>query len=80
MISVLFGLYGRFGALLLILFLVGVSLGMHNFWAVPADQYQAQLGNFSKNFAVAGGLLFMVAFGPGSWSLDALKAPRSWTK
>lgn len=76
-VSVLFGLYGRVGALLLIVFLLGVSLGMHNFWAVPADQYQSQLGNFSKNMAIAGGLLFVVAFGPGPWSLDALRRRKS---
>ena len=69
--------YLLFGLSLLIVFLLGVSLGMHNFWAVPADQYQSQLGNFSKNMAIAGGLLFVVAFGPGPWSLDALRRRKS---
>ena len=32
---------------------------------------QMQLIMFMKNFAIAGGLLFVATFGAGSWSLDA---------
>ncbi len=36
----------------------------------PADQ--GQMISFMKNLAMAGGFLFIVANGPGAWSLDAL--------
>ena len=31
---------------------------------------QTQMIMFMKNLAIAGGLLFVLAFGPGEWSLD----------
>lgn len=37
-----------------------------------ADQMQMIM--FMKNFAMAGGLLYVVAFGAGAWSLDAWRA------
>lgn len=47
------------------------SFIFHAYWAVPADQaYVTQL-LFFKNIAVAGGLMALVAFGAGGWSLDA---------
>ncbi|WP_321339722.1 DoxX family protein [Breoghania sp.] len=39
------------------------------FHYLPADQ--GQMISFMKNLAMAGGFLFIVANGPGAWSLDA---------
>ncbi len=70
----LLGWQGRLGALLLVLFMVPVTLTMHSFWNVPADQVQMQTLSFMKNFAVVGGLLFVMAFGPGPFSIDGARA------
>ncbi len=66
------GFATRVGALLLVVFLVPVTLTMHNFWAVgdPAAR-QMQLVNFMKNVSMLGGALVIFAFGAGALSIDA---------
>lgn len=41
-----------------------------------ADQMQMIL--FMKNFAMAGGLLYVVAFGAGAWSLDGRRSNKTY--
>ncbi len=60
----------RWGALLLVVFMIPTTLIFHNFWAVDAAQYQNQFNHFMKNVAMIGGLLYMMAFGAGPLSLD----------
>lgn len=72
----LFGWQGRVGALFLILFLIPVTLLMHNFWSAAPDQAQQQLGHFMSNFGLVGGLLFVMAFGPGPYSIDGARAAK----
>ncbi len=64
----------RLSALVIAVFTVVAGVFFHNFWAAPADQVMMQQINFFKNLAIAGGLLFIAAYGPGSWSLDARTA------
>jgi putative oxidoreductase len=65
-LAVLLGWQTRIGAFLLAGFCVLSALIFHaNF----GDQMQSI--NFMKNMAMAGGFLFLVAGGPGAWSLDA---------
>jgi putative oxidoreductase len=72
-LSVLLGYRTRFGALLLVLFLVPVTLVMHDFWgASDAMTYELQKVMFLKNLAMLGGALFLSYFGGGPLSLDAL--------
>jgi len=75
-LSLLFGFKARFGALLLVIFLLAVTPVFHSFWNVPAAQVQEQMGNFMKNFALLGGLLFIMAYGPGPFSVDEARANR----
>jgi putative oxidoreductase len=75
-LSVLFGYQARVGALLLVLFLIPVTIIMHNFWAANPDQVMSQTMNFAKNFTIAGGLLFIMAYGAGPWSLDGARAEK----
>jgi putative oxidoreductase len=68
--SLLLGYRTRLGALLLIIFMIPATLIFHtNF----ADQVQVIM--FMKNLSMIGGLLMVVAFGPGGISLDAPRAP-----
>lgn len=67
----LVGWRSRLSALVIAVFTVVAGAIFHNFWAAPADQVMMQQINFFKNLSIAGGLLFIAAFGPGAWSLDA---------
>ena len=57
-------------AALLAAFAVLAGLLFHQFWAVPDAQYAAQLNNFLKNIAIAGGLLMFVVHGGGKLAAD----------
>jgi len=71
-LSVLLGYRARIGAWLLVVFLVPVTLLMHNFWAVKDPMMaQMQITMFMKNLAMLGGALLISQFGAGPWSLDA---------
>ncbi|HEY8379146.1 MAG TPA: DoxX family protein [Nannocystis sp.] len=73
---VVLGYRARVGAWLLVLFLVPVTLMMHNFWAVPDPAgRQLQQIMFMKNISLIGGALLLAYFGAGPYSLDA-RAPR----
>lgn len=76
-LSILFGYHARIGALLLLLFLVPVTLIMHDFWNVtdPAMR-QMQMASFMKNLALMGGVLMFLHFGAGPYSLDASRRRR----
>jgi putative oxidoreductase len=67
----LVGWQARWVALIMALFTIGAALFFHKFWASPPDQQLMQNINFFKNMAISGGLLFVYAFGPGAYSLDA---------
>ncbi len=66
----LFGWKARWAALGLAIFVAVITPIFHNFWASPPAQLAAQQLNFYKNMAILGGLLLLVAFGPGGWSVD----------
>jgi putative oxidoreductase len=70
-ISVLLGYRARFGALLLLLFLVPVTLIMHRFWGL-ADPQAAMLQKimFLKNLSLMGAALMIMYTGSGPYSLD----------
>jgi putative oxidoreductase len=76
-VMVVLGLYTRIGALALLVFLVPVSLIMHNFWTLPEGPERMNLMiNFMKNVSIAGGLLFVMALGAGPLSIDAWRERR----
>lgn len=76
-LSVLLGYRARLGAWLLILFLVPVTLAMHNFWAVKDPvMAQIQMADFAKNIGLIGGALVVAQLGAGPWSLDARRPSR----
>jgi putative oxidoreductase len=71
-LSILLGYRARLGAWLLAIFLVPVTLTMHNFWAVKDPMMaQMQMAMFMKNLSMLGGVLLISQFGAGPWSLDA---------
>lgn len=69
-LAILLGWKARWGALLLLLFLIPVSLLFHNFWALAPELAKLQMILFMKNVAIAGGLLYVAATGAGCFSID----------
>lgn len=64
-ILILLGFWTRFGALLIIIFLVIVTPWMHR----PLSD-KIQFIMFMKNLSMLGGALIIAAFGPGEISID----------
>ena len=64
------GWKSRYAAWLLALFCVIAAFAAHRFWQFDAAQAGNQMNHFMKNFAIAGGLLFLAVAGPGSLSVD----------
>lgn len=70
-LSILVGYKSRYGAWLIVLFLVPVTLMMHQFWEI-ADPLKAasEQASFMKNIALIGAALLIAYFGSGPLSLD----------
>jgi putative oxidoreductase len=68
---VLVGFEARWAALGIAIFTAVITFIFHAYWNVPVDQMMMQKQAFFKNIAVVGGLLTIVAWGPGAWSVDA---------
>lgn len=73
-LSVLFGFKTRWGAWLLVGFLVPVTYMMHQFWTIEDPMTAAmQQSMFFKNLSMLGAALFFARMGAGPLSLDARK-------
>jgi putative oxidoreductase len=70
-LSVIFGYKARFGAALLLTFLVLASYYFHPFWNLQRQAQQEQMIQFMKNLSMMGAMLFIVANGSGPLSLDS---------
>ena len=64
------GWKARWAALAIAVFCVVSAVLFHNYWTFPAEQRTGQFNNFWKNISIAGGMLMVLAFGPGRYSLD----------
>ena len=71
------GLFARCAALALALYTLALALIFHAYWLAPAAELRAQQTSFFSHLAIIGGMLCVVAFGPGGYSLDALMRRRS---
>lgn len=69
-LMMLFGWRARFGALLLVLFLIPTTLVYHGFWGYTGVERTAQMLQFLKNLAIIGGLLMVCAYGSGPLGAD----------
>lgn len=72
-VLIIFGFLPKVGVAAVVLFFLGVTPIMHNFWVAAAAQHQAQLGNFTKNFALMASALVFLAI-PEPWPLSFGKA------
>ena len=73
--SVLLGYKAKWGALLLILFLIPTTFIFHAFWGVADPMMQKmQMASFLKNFSIMGGLFMVYSFGSGPFSVGKKEA------
>ena len=70
-LMILTGFATRLGGLMLFLFLIPTTFIFHAFWNLTGPERLGQMVHFMKNLAIMGGLLLVVAFGPGRYSIDA---------
>jgi putative oxidoreductase len=66
------GLFSRWAALALFFYTLTLALIFHAYWAVPDAQARLQASFFFGHLSMMGGMLVVVAFGAGAYSLDAL--------
>ena len=69
---VFFGLFTRFGAFLLFVFVILVTYFFHSFWDYQAAAQVDHIYHFLKNLTILGGLLYVFVHGGGFFSLDRL--------
>ncbi|MBI2313715.1 MAG: DoxX family protein [Betaproteobacteria bacterium] len=69
-LMILAGWHARWAALAIFLFIIPTTLVFHPFWAVDAAQKGNQMNHFLKNLAIMGGMLYVMAYGPGPTSLQ----------
>ena len=66
-ITIILGYFARFGALLLLIFLIPTTLIFHTNFVDPMQKI-----HFMKNVSMFGGLLILLSTGAGRYSLDYL--------
>jgi putative oxidoreductase len=71
------GLLARWAALALGTYTLVLALIFHAYWLAPAAEARTQHALFFNHIAIIGGMLIVVAFGAGAYSLDARKQRRS---
>ena len=69
-LMVLLGLWAKLGALLLFLFTIPATYYFHDFWGMEGQAMTINMMMFMKNLAMMGGLLYIMAHGPGKYSLS----------
>jgi putative oxidoreductase len=67
------GWQARWAATVLFLFLIPTTFIFHNFWAYDGSQAGMQQIQFMKNLCIMGGMLYIMAFGAGPFSVDNRK-------
>lgn len=64
------GWKARWAALAIAVFTLLAAFLFHNFWTVTGPERMGEFNSFWKNISIVGGMLMVVAFGPGRYSVD----------
>jgi len=74
-LCIILGFKAKFGAFMILLFLIPVTFMMHRFWTVTDPMMrQMQMSMFMKNISMMGGALIIAYFGSGPLSIDRKKS------
>ena len=71
------GFYARWAALALFFYTLALALIFHAYWAAPEATARTEAAFFFGHLSMMGGMLYVVAFGAGPYSIDALMG--RWT-
>jgi putative oxidoreductase len=63
------GVWARFAAAVMFVYLGIVSVRLHDFWNQSAGMAGMNATQFFKNLGMMGGLLMIAVYGPGLWTL-----------
>lgn len=69
-LALVLGLFHRYAALLMIVFVIVATVISHRFWELGMPARAAQLTQFSKNVAIVGGIIMLFVHGEGRYALD----------
>jgi putative oxidoreductase len=71
-LALIVGFLARLMALLFFFYLIALAVLFHPYWAAAANEFAAQRATFFAHLSMMGGMLFVVAFGAGPFSIDSL--------
>jgi putative oxidoreductase len=71
-ILLIVGFLTRLVAAALFFYVLTLALIFHAYWTMTGAEAHAQHADFFQHLAIMGGMLFVVAFGAGPYSIDAL--------
>ncbi|MDT3437128.1 DoxX family protein [Haloarcula sp. 1CSR25-25] len=69
-LAVLMGVYPGLGALAVIIFLVPITIIMHDYWAMEGQERQNEQIHFLKNVGLIGTALVFIALSTVSWPVS----------
>ncbi len=70
-LSLILGFHTRVGALTLFLITIAATVTVHDYWVLTAPVARAEdFSIFSRNIAIAAGLLLLIGMGAGKFALD----------
>jgi putative oxidoreductase len=64
------GWKARWAALAIAVFTLIAAVIFHNYWTAAPDARMNEYNAFWKNISIVGGMLMVLAFGPGRYSID----------
>jgi len=71
------GLFARWVALAIAAYTLALGLIFHAYWLAPAADMRIERIIFFNHLSIIGGMLVIVAFGAGCFSLDAAMGRKS---
>jgi len=66
------GVLTRLVSFLLFLYVLVLAVVFHRYWEMTGERARANHGDFFQHLAIMGGMLYVMAFGAGPYSIDAL--------
>ena len=71
-LALMLGFLARLAALGLFFYLAVLAVIFHPYWAFTGEAFGLERASFYGHLSMMGGMLFVVAFGAGPYSIDAL--------